>query len=279
MSFYSAVLTGKGKEKVVVPASSTLNIASITLDTARKSKGAVQVWAKAADSTMKAGAIIGVLSSEAKNCHIALNIQFSESNSPVQFWVVGDGQVHLVGSMDPNETKKKDASAKTASKKKKLEESVSVVDAEVPTEEKAPKNKKQKVNATEKVAAVTTVAKAAETEVTTPKPVNMRKFWKVKPQNEEGVLVKSLKTVYKTKDLKTVDYVIGNGIIPNPGATVKVVYTGLFPDGTVFDSKMKRLAPFVFRKGVNQVVKGLDLGMEGMKVGGSREITIPPELG
>jgi FKBP-type peptidyl-prolyl cis-trans isomerase len=73
--------------------------------------------------------------------------------------------------------------------------------------------------------------------------------------------------------------VIGNGAIPSAGATVKITYTGLLPDGTVFDSRMKRLSPFVFRKGVNQVVKGLDLGMEGMKVGGSREISIPPELG
>lgn len=282
MSFYGSVLTSGLKERVDVAPSSTLSITSITLDTAarkgRPSQGVVQVWAKAADSSVKTGSIIGVVSDEAKKCHVELNIHFNGKNFPVEFWIVGGGQVHLVGTIvDAGIANKKD---RKVSKKTKIEE---VEEAEVPSEGKAPKNKKRKLNTSETATLPTITNDLTETtqevEVVGPKQVNFRKFWRVKPQDGEGVLVKTLKPVYKTKDLKTVDYIIGNGDIPNPGATVKVVYTGMFPDGTVFDARMKRLSPFVFRKGVNQVVKGLDLGMEGMRVGGTREITIPPELG
>lgn len=66
-----------------------------------------------------------------------------------------------------------------------------------------------------------------------------------------------LKTVKKGKGLMYTDYVIGNGVVPKLGQTVKVVYVGYFPSGKVFDACIKRSIPFVFRKGVNQVVKVL----------------------
>ena len=66
-----------------------------------------------------------------------------------------------------------------------------------------------------------------------------------------------LKTVKKGKGLLYTDYVIGNGVVPKLGQTVKVVYVGYFPSGKVFDACSKRSVPFVFRKGVNQVVKVL----------------------
>ena len=72
---------------------------------------------------------------------------------------------------------------------------------------------------------------------------------------------------------------IGNGPQPQSGSNIKIIYQGLFPNGEVFDSKIKRKLPFSFRLGLHQVVKGLDIGLEGMRVGGSREIVIPPELG
>ena len=74
-----------------------------------------------------------------------------------------------------------------------------------------------------------------------------------------GISVPSvdLKTVKKGKGLMYTDYVIGNGVVPKLGQTVKVVYVGYFPTGKVFDACIKRSIPFVFRKGVNQVVKVL----------------------
>jgi FKBP-type peptidyl-prolyl cis-trans isomerase len=56
-------------------------------------------------------------------------------------------------------------------------------------------------------------------------------------------------------------------------------YHGTLPDGTVFDSSVKRNDPFSFRLGAEQVIKGWDEGIAGMKVGGKRKLTIPPELG
>lgn len=61
---------------------------------------------------------------------------------------------------------------------------------------------------------------------------------------------------------------------------VTVNYTGLLEDGTKFDSSLNPgRSPFRFTVGAGQVIKGWDEGLMGMKVGGKRKLTIPPELG
>ena len=109
--------------------------------------------------------------------------------------------------------------------------------------------------------------------------VKARKRWNVKPVDDEGVLVPTPKQLRKTSGILLTDYIVGKGIEPKLGSKIKVTYEGCFPDGTVFDANLKRKKPFVFRKGTAQVIPGLDMGLEGMRVGGSREIVIPPELG
>lgn len=66
---------------------------------------------------------------------------------------------------------------------------------------------------------------------------------------------------------------------PKPGDTVTVHYTGKLTNGKVFDSSVQRNAPFKFKIGVGQVIKGWDEGVMGMCVGQSCRLTIPPELG
>ena len=71
----------------------------------------------------------------------------------------------------------------------------------------------------------------------------------------------------------------GAGTVATAGAFVTVHYTGWLTDGTKFDSSKDRNDPFEFNLGAGQVIAGWDEGVQGMKVGGSRKLTIPPQLG
>ena len=79
------------------------------------------------------------------------------------------------------------------------------------------------------------------------------------------------------------DIAIGDGAIAAAGQDVTVHYTGWLTDGVMrgrkFDSSKDRNEPFVFALGAGRVIKGWDEGVEGMKVGGTRKLTIPPGLG
>jgi len=80
----------------------------------------------------------------------------------------------------------------------------------------------------------------------------------------------------KGKDgLKTWDVKEGTGTEVKPGATVKIHYTGWLKDGTVFDSSVKRGQPAEFP--LNNLIKGWQAGIPGMKVGGTRRLYIPYE--
>ena len=75
------------------------------------------------------------------------------------------------------------------------------------------------------------------------------------------------------------DLVMGNGNSAAAGQRVSVHYTGWLTDGKKFDSSKDRGQPFVFALGRGEVIRGWDEGVSGMKVGGKRKLTIPPELG
>ena len=76
------------------------------------------------------------------------------------------------------------------------------------------------------------------------------------------------------------DIKIGDGQEVEKFNIVTVNYTGLLEDGTKFDSSLNPgRTPFRFTVGAGQVIQGWDQGLIGMKVGGKRKLTIPPELG
>jgi FKBP-type peptidyl-prolyl cis-trans isomerase len=83
--------------------------------------------------------------------------------------------------------------------------------------------------------------------------------------------------------LKYVDIKVGTGAEAVKGMKVTVHYTGwLYSNGTrgkKFDSSVDRGQPFDFVLGAGSVIKGWDEGVAGMKVGGKRELFIPPQLG
>jgi peptidylprolyl isomerase len=103
---------------------------------------------------------------------------------------------------------------------------------------------------------------AAESSATTKKPV-----------------VKSPKGA-PPKQLEVKDLVEGSGEEAKSGDEITVDYVGVdYKSGKEFDSSWSRNEPFTFTLGAGEVIPGWDQGVEGMKVGGRRELIIPPELG
>jgi FKBP-type peptidyl-prolyl cis-trans isomerase FkpA len=82
-----------------------------------------------------------------------------------------------------------------------------------------------------------------------------------------------------TQGLQIEDLNVGAGTEATAGKQVSVHYTGWLTNGTKFDSSVDRGKPFKFALGGGQVIKGWDLGVQGMKIGGKRRLTIAPELG
>jgi FKBP-type peptidyl-prolyl cis-trans isomerase len=80
-------------------------------------------------------------------------------------------------------------------------------------------------------------------------------------------------------ELKIEDVKEGEGDGVQEGDTVSVHYKGTLLDGTVFDSSYERGEPFEFTVGEGSVIQGWEEGLIGMRVGGIRKLTIPPELG
>ena len=81
-------------------------------------------------------------------------------------------------------------------------------------------------------------------------------------------------------DLVVTDVTVGEGTEATAGATVSVHYVGVaHSSGEEFDASYNRGTPLQFRLGVGQVISGWDQGVQGMRVGGRRQLVIPPHLG
>lgn len=91
----------------------------------------------------------------------------------------------------------------------------------------------------------------------------------VVPQNNSNTM---------NEGLTITDVVVGTGAEAKAGDVITVHYTGKLESGQVFDSSIPRGTPATFQVGVGQLIKGWDLGIPGMKVGGKRTLVIKSEL-
>lgn len=85
--------------------------------------------------------------------------------------------------------------------------------------------------------------------------------------------------IVTSSGLQYIDLVVGTGEVAKAGQTASVHYTGWLENGKKFDSSVDRGEPFAFPLGAGRVIKGWDEGVQGMKVGGKRKLTIPANLG
>jgi peptidylprolyl isomerase len=130
----------------------------------------------------------------------------------------------------------------------------------------------------DETAATPTKTAAAPTATATPAPVG-----KVKVTGALGAKPKvTITPIHATPPANLVikDLAKGHGKKAKAGDTVTVQYDGvLFADGSEFDASWNRGQPFSFPLGAGQVIPGWDKGVAGMRVGGRRVLTIPPNLG
>ncbi len=105
----------------------------------------------------------------------------------------------------------------------------------------------------------------------------------IKPGNTNSspspVATSTMNNSTQSAQLKIEDLNVGTGLEAVAGKKVTVNYVGTLSDGTKFDSSYDRNQPFSFELGAGFVIKGWDQGVVGMKVGGKRKLTIPPDLG
>ena len=96
--------------------------------------------------------------------------------------------------------------------------------------------------------------------------------------DQEAAMQRAVELSKAVTELQIEDAVVGTGPEAVPGRKVRVHYTGTLMEGTKFDSSRDRNEPFEFTLGKGEVIPGWDEGIKGMKVGGSRRLTIPSRM-
>lgn len=97
--------------------------------------------------------------------------------------------------------------------------------------------------------------------------------------NTTNNTAKTMTTEQNVTELQVTDEVVGTGTVAKAGDSVTVQYVGALTNGTVFDASRKHGDQgFTFNLGAGQVIKGWDMGVAGMKVGGKRKLVIPASL-
>jgi len=126
---------------------------------------------------------------------------------------------------------------------------------------------------TESSATSTSTSATATPSTTTPSTTESAPPATATTENADG------KEITMPNGIKYVDLKVGDGTLAESGMTIAAHYTGWLTNGTKFDSSLDRGQPYSFKLGTGQVIRGWDEGIKGMRVGGKRKLTIPPNLG
>ncbi|TMW68719.1 hypothetical protein Poli38472_006187 [Pythium oligandrum] len=174
----------------------------------------------------------------------------------------------LHGDAADKKKAEKKSPAKKDEPKKKEQPKKEETPVKTPAKDKTPEAKdEKKEKAAEKKKAV--AEKVAEATAVTGKK---------RPAPSDGVDVpKKAKRVHKGVTIE--ETAVGKGQPVQRGKKVSILYRGRLENGKQFDANQNRKKPFSFRHGIGDVIKGMDIGIEGMRAGGKRTITIPGHLG
>ncbi len=102
---------------------------------------------------------------------------------------------------------------------------------------------------------------------------------KKEKRKEEAIKIEKTQKQLAHPELLIEDIDPGKGKIAKEGDTASVHYIGKLEDGTIFDNSYEKGRPLTFTLGQGRVIQGWEIGIEGMREGGKRKLTIPPELG
>eukprot|EP01033_Poteriospumella_lacustris_P012569 gene12569-8989_t len=312
MGFFAEELSENSGVSIPIPDGHQLQVTHVCLDLDAETTGRVILRAKSTNDEQEFN--ICVLHAGSHRYHEQLNLEFGPEDSPVEFSVDG-GTVHLTGNWRWEEDHEHGEECSGSGDEDEEEEEDCEMDEDddddeppelVPypsddEEEEEPKpvaSKKQKQQekqdaAKGKGSKKNEKAAAAEAPVVAEKATEVKTAKNAKKEEEEEVVSKSKnskkrpaaeiqeESAKEEKDgLIVTEHVVGKGPLPKPGAYVAILYEGLFLEtGETFDHRLKRKSPFTFRRGLGHVIKGMDIGMEGMRVGGARELIVPPNLG
>lgn len=126
-------------------------------------------------------------------------------------------------------------------------------------------------------------AKQLEDTLTAARPKSETKSKKKKKDNSEEPSISRQTSLTRERRLPggilVSDILIGTGTTVSSGRKISLHYTGSLTNGKVFDKNHSRTQPLQFRQGTGEVIRGLERGLEGMRVGGERLITVPASLG
>ncbi|KAG7393760.1 hypothetical protein PHYPSEUDO_004523 [Phytophthora pseudosyringae] len=169
------------------------------------------------------------------------------------------------------ETKKKSPKKET---KKEIKAAAAAADAENKAKEEKEAAKKKAKAAKQAEKEKKTAEKLAEAIASNPKSKK-----RAAPAESVDVPKKAKVATRVHKGVTIEDVAVGKGRPVQRGRKVGIVYRGRLTNGKQFDATQNRKKPFTFRHGIGDVIKGMDIGIEGMRVGSKRTITIPSRLG